>query len=246
MDRYGWDNEFGETSVELDPFIIDSHPVTNQDYLEFVRSGAYRDSRLWDLNTSAPWFETFRPEHPFTWIAQPDGSYHYRTVFKEVPLPPHWPVEVNFFEAQAFATWSGARLLTEAEYNYLFQQNYPHFDPQSQEGFNTHARFFSPNTVGTTHNAQGLNGIELYGNVARWTSTPFAPLDKSTFRAHPLYPDFSQEWFSGYHHGYDREDHHVIKGAAYCTRGHQADPQMRDFMQCIMDQPAGIQLVYSH
>lgn len=41
----------------------------------------------------------------------PSGLHQYRlrTLFDEVPLPPDWPVLVNFHEAKAFATWKSTR-----------------------------------------------------------------------------------------------------------------------------------------
>src|ERR1700687_1047253 len=44
---FGWDNEFEENRVEVPAFAIDTHKVTNQEYLRFVLEGGYRGRSLW-------------------------------------------------------------------------------------------------------------------------------------------------------------------------------------------------------
>ncbi len=51
-DPWAYDNERPEHEVTLAPFRIDTTPVTNGAYAEFVASGGYDDERLW---TPAGW-----------------------------------------------------------------------------------------------------------------------------------------------------------------------------------------------
>src|SRR5215471_14360604 len=44
---FGWDNEYQEHTVEVPGFAIDQFPVTNQQYLEFVKAGGYENSGFW-------------------------------------------------------------------------------------------------------------------------------------------------------------------------------------------------------
>jgi hypothetical protein len=44
---FGWDNEFGEVTLNIPRFTIDSLPVTNAEFLEFVQCGAYDDPCHW-------------------------------------------------------------------------------------------------------------------------------------------------------------------------------------------------------
>ena len=41
---FGWDNEFSAITVDVPAFNIDSLPVTNGEFLEFVESGNYDES----------------------------------------------------------------------------------------------------------------------------------------------------------------------------------------------------------
>jgi hypothetical protein len=43
--NFGWDNEFNEVITGVPGFTIDSMPVTNGEFLEFVQSGGYEDDR---------------------------------------------------------------------------------------------------------------------------------------------------------------------------------------------------------
>ncbi len=91
-DGFGWDNEFSRHEVGTPAFAIQRYPVTNGDYLEFVKEGG--------------------PLPPF-WM---DGCRYLRTVFGQVPLPADWPVYVTWTQADAYARWRGWRLPEEAEW----------------------------------------------------------------------------------------------------------------------------------
>ena len=47
-DPWAYDNERPEHEVTVAPFRIDTRPVTNRAYREFVEAGGYDDARLWD------------------------------------------------------------------------------------------------------------------------------------------------------------------------------------------------------
>ena len=64
--QFGWDNEFDEHRVTVAAFDIDTHSVTNGDYLEFVNAGGYDNRELWS-NDGWGWREQERVEHPIFW-----------------------------------------------------------------------------------------------------------------------------------------------------------------------------------
>jgi len=45
---FGWDNEFGVQEIQVPSFSVDAFPVTNGEYLKFVRAGGYQNSRYWN------------------------------------------------------------------------------------------------------------------------------------------------------------------------------------------------------
>ena len=111
---FGWDNEFPATTAFVPAFAIDRHDVTNARFMHFVDAGGYRDEQWW-----APedwrWLQNERMSHPLFWEREGD-AWLWRGMFARVPLPMSWPVYVSQAEASAFARWSGARLMTEAEF----------------------------------------------------------------------------------------------------------------------------------
>ena len=101
MSPFGWDNEFEEHRVEVPAFAIDSHNVTNRDYLRFMLEGGYDDRALWS-DAGWEWITSQDRQHPAFWVPKGD-SWSYRTMFDEIPLPLDWPVYVSHDEASAYA-----------------------------------------------------------------------------------------------------------------------------------------------
>jgi ergothioneine biosynthesis protein EgtB len=112
---FAFDNEGPRHRVWLEPFELASHPVTHGEFMRFVEDGGYRRPELW---LSAGW-DAVRAggwEAPLYWTRH-DDEWRTFTLHGEVPLDPDAPVcHLSFFEADAFARWSEARLPTEAEW----------------------------------------------------------------------------------------------------------------------------------
>ena len=119
-DRFGWDNEYETTTVDVPAFAIDRYKVTNGQYLKFLDSGGYQEPNWW---TSDAWDWKTREgiAHPLFWSRATGpgktGAWRYRSMFREMPLPLDWPVYVSHAEATAYAAWAGSRLPTEAEWH---------------------------------------------------------------------------------------------------------------------------------
>ena len=100
-DPWAYDNERPAHGVELAPFVIDSHPVSNADWQEFIDDGAYDEPRWW---TDDGW----------KW-RQEDGLV--APLFWDHPHEPSAPVmHICWYEADAYARWIGRRLPTEHEW----------------------------------------------------------------------------------------------------------------------------------
>jgi iron(II)-dependent oxidoreductase len=112
---WAYDNERQSHELELQPFRIDSAPVTNVHFLDFVEHDGYDDPRLW-TNSGWAWREAEAVALPLHWQRSRDGMMRTRLGHLE-PLPPDEPVRhVSWYEADAFARWAGARLPTEDEW----------------------------------------------------------------------------------------------------------------------------------
>ena len=109
-DEFAFDNEQPRHAVALEPFSIDSDPVRNDRYLEFVEDGGYQREDLWPDG---------RPDRdlPARWRRASDGSIEHRHFDRWTPLPKAQPVvHVNAREAEAFCRWAGRRLPRAAEW----------------------------------------------------------------------------------------------------------------------------------
>src|SRR5690348_14341811 len=117
---FGWDNEFEENRVEVPEFKIRAFPVTNGEFLEFMRAGGYENEQFWQPEDWA-WKTSANLTHPFFWSSEgPDsrsGNWNYRGMFEEFPLPLEAPVYVSHAEAAAFARWRNQILPTEAQWH---------------------------------------------------------------------------------------------------------------------------------
>src|SRR5258708_15040639 len=61
-DEFGWDNEIGAHEVPVNDFAIDSHNVTNHDFLRFMQAGGHAKRSLWSCATRG-WTTTEGGEH---------------------------------------------------------------------------------------------------------------------------------------------------------------------------------------
>jgi iron(II)-dependent oxidoreductase len=191
---FAWDNEFAAHTVHVPAFGLDVYDVTNGEYLAFVRDGA--------------------PPPPF-WVEH-DGAWHLRAFGEMIPLPHSWPVYCSNAQAAAFCNWSGARLMTEAEFHRAAygtpsgdERSQPWGEAAASAAFgNFDFRNYDPEPVGSSPQGASAWGIEdLVGNGWEWTSTPFAPFED--FAPMASYKPYSTDFFDG--------DHYVIKGASPVT-----------------------------
>ena len=236
---FGWDNEFGEIAVPVAEFEIDAHSVTNADFLQFIGDGGYDRRDLWD-DASWEWREREKISHPAFWVFEPDaaasgaalakGTWAWRGMFENIPLPLAWPVYVSQAEASAYARWRGVRLPTEAEFQRAAYGT-PSGDPrpypwgQSAPTSERAALDFStwdPHPAGSHPAGRSAWGVDdLVGNGWEWTGTVFAPFPG--FTPLPSYPEYSADFFD--------DEHFVIKGASPVTARELVRPTFRNWFR---------------
>ncbi len=114
-DNFCFDNECNKHKVFLNEFAIASNLVSNFDYIEFIEDDGYADFRHW-LSEGWEWRKATDAKAPLYWH-QVDGKWHHYRLNGLQIVDGNQPVtHINFFEAQAFASWKGARLPLEAEW----------------------------------------------------------------------------------------------------------------------------------
>jgi iron(II)-dependent oxidoreductase len=209
---FGWDNEFGEQRVFVPGFSIDVFPVTNDEFLKFVRAGGYEDSRYWRPE-DWEWKRRQRLDHPHFWVARssspatdPDTQWEYRAMFGTIPLPLSWPVYVSHAEASAFARWAGKKLPTEPQWHRAAyatpagtERMYPWgvAQPELAHGNFHHQRWDATAVDAHPESASAFGVQDLLGNGWEWTSSVFGPLPG--FDAFPFYRGYSADFFDGKH-----------------------------------------------
>ena len=114
-DGFCFDNEQPAHQVMLQPVKLASRLVTNGEWLDFMADGGYASPTLW-LSDGAATVEAQGWDAPGYW-RKTDGAWFAMTLGGLRPVDPAEPVcHVSYYEADAFARWSGKHLPSEAEW----------------------------------------------------------------------------------------------------------------------------------
>jgi ergothioneine biosynthesis protein EgtB len=168
-----------------------SRRATNREWREFIDDGGYATPTLW-LSEGWDWVQREAIAAPLYW--RKGGTEFTLAGRREIDWTA--PVaHVSYFEADAFARWSGARLPTEAEW----------------EDFAASADPMLGNQLDQAGAAVPRPGGGIFGDVWEWTQSAFAS-----------YPGFAPAAGAvGEYNGKFMCGQFVLKGASCATpRGH--------------------------
>jgi ergothioneine biosynthesis protein EgtB len=213
---FAFDNEKPAHQVFLQDYALDRALVSNGDYLEFIRVGGYQNFRWWfsegwEVVNREQWRAPLYWElHDDKWMIRDFSGLHPAEEKANEPVS-----HVSFYEASAFAKWSGKRLPTEAEW-----EKAAAFDPKTRQQTTfpwgndpvdeTKANLFenglwSPAPIGAFPNGQNSYGCQqMIGDVWEWTTSDYVPYPgfKSEF------DEYNDKWFV---------NQKVLRGGSYAT-----------------------------
>jgi gamma-glutamyl hercynylcysteine S-oxide synthase len=221
---FSLDNERPAHTVDVGSFWIGRFPVSNRQWLEFIGDGGYQRPELW---SSRGWAHRTQAglERPLFWTG--DGTR--RRFGQEEEVPPDEPVQhVSYFEAEAFARWSGGRLPTEIEWEKACawdpvaraRRTWPWgTEPPGRERANLGGLGLRPAPVGAFPAGASAYGVEqMIGDVWEWTSSDFVPWPGFTPM---IYRDYSLPFFGG--------DYKVLRGGSWAVAPSTIRPSFRNW-----------------
>jgi ergothioneine biosynthesis protein EgtB len=162
--EFSYDNEGPRHRALVLPFSLATRPITNGEYIAFIEDNGYARAELW-LSLGWTTVNEQRWPAPLYW-AKRDGAWWNFTLSGFRPVDEAEPVtHVSYFEADAFANWSGARLPTEFEWERA-ATNLP------MNGNFVESERFHPQASNAAPDQQLM---QMFGDVWEWTRSAYSP-----------------------------------------------------------------------
>lgn len=197
-DGFAFDNEGPRHRVLLEPFALANRLVTNGEWAEFIADGGYRNSALW-LSDGWAWVQSENITAPLYWR---EDEHFTHSGWQ--PRDPDAPVtHISHFEADAFASWAGARLPTEFEWEAIARGQHEDSEPAHYPA--------GGNQLDGAGPLLPTGGTDLFGDCWQFTRSAYLP-----------YPRFEvAEGAVGEYNGKFMSGQVVLRGASCATvRGH--------------------------
>ena len=168
---FAYDNEGPRHKVLIPPFALASRPVTNGEYIAFIEDNGYQRPEFW-LSLGWMTLNEQRWTAPLYWTKR-DGVWWNFTLSGFRPVDDTEPIaHVSYFEADAYANWTGARLPTEFEWERAAA------DCPIKGNF-VESELFHPTAVTSAVSADQADPdrplYQMFGDVWEWTRSAYSP-----------------------------------------------------------------------
>ena len=209
---FSYDNEGPRHRALVGTFSLASRPVTNGEYMKFIEAGGYTRPEFW-LSLGWMTVNEQRWQAPLYWVKRDDAWWHFtlsgfRLIDESEPV-----THVSYFEADAFANWSDARLPTEFEWERAAGD-------LPIEGNLVEKEQFHPQAL--TAAGQDRNHLhQMFGDVWEWTRSAYSPYPG--YRAAP--------GALGEYNGKFMCNQYVLRGGSCATSSSHIRPTYRNFFQ---------------
>ncbi len=174
---HSWPDELPQHSVNLSEYYIGEYDVTRGEYQLFMNAGGYSNSAYWSV-AGWKWITSNNRTQPDFWAANQNWGTGAFTQTDNQPV-----VGVTYYEAQAFCTWAGGHLPTEAQWEKAARWNattnhpnvYPWGDTWNQQNCKNLNDSLYPGyqtaPVGSYPSGASPYGCQdMAGNVWEWCS----------------------------------------------------------------------------
>jgi ergothioneine biosynthesis protein EgtB len=159
--EFAFDNESPRHKVYLQNYRLASKLVTNGEYIEFIEAGGYNKPEYW-LAEGWTTIQTENWQAPLYW-EKIDGEWWMMTLAGMRVVDENEPVcHVSLYEADAYASFRGKRLPTEAEWEVVASQ-------QAIAGNFVETGRLHPVAAGEA------NSNQMFGDVWEWTQSAYLP-----------------------------------------------------------------------
>jgi ergothioneine biosynthesis protein EgtB len=169
---FHFDNEGPRHRVFVEAFELATRPVSCAEYIEFMADDGYERPELW---LSEGWALLGERDWraPLYWQEQ-GGAWHELTLGGLRPVKLAAPVcHVSYFEADAFASWMGARLPSEAEWELAAVACGDEDAVARGAGNFVEDGWLHPRAE--AGGASGTQPVQLFGDVWEWTRSAYGP-----------------------------------------------------------------------